>query len=364
MTMAAKTKQATQTKAGGAGNTATQTANESGNATSAIEMLKQDHRKVEGLFKQFEQAGDDDDNDKKQRLVEQICEELIIHMRLEEGIFYPACRDLGVQTDTMDEAQVEHDSAKALLNDLVESHSDSPYWEAKVSVLKEMIQHHVQEEEEPKDGTFAQAKAHNIDDSGLARRLKEAKEELHDHEVGRRPIRIVSIHPEQMGGGAVGSSYGQRQRGSRSGYEDDERYGDARRYGGGDGYERGRGEEGRYGGNPNQQQDRYRGPYGRGQQGDDQDDRHYGRERDEQGRFTGNDDDQRRRSGGYGGGPGWHGDPRGHAEASRRGWEERGHYSARYREDDDDRRQGERSGWYGDSRGHAAAARRGWQGRR
>jgi len=81
---------------------------------SAIEMLKQDHRKVEGLFEQFEQSSDDE---RKEDLVEQICEALILHMRHEEDIFYPACRKAGVEEDTMDEAQVEHDGAKAFLND-------------------------------------------------------------------------------------------------------------------------------------------------------------------------------------------------------------------------------------------------------
>jgi len=134
-------------------------------SSGAIAMLKQDHRKVEGLFEQFEHSSDDR---QKERLVGQICEELILHMRLEEDIFYPACRKAGVEEETMDEAQVEHDGAKAFLNDLLRGHSRERFWQAKVSVLKEMIEHHVAEEEKPGDGAFAQATAHGIDDSGLA----------------------------------------------------------------------------------------------------------------------------------------------------------------------------------------------------
>ena len=75
----------------------------SGTSTGAIEMLKQDHRKVEGLFEQFEQA----DDEQKERLVEQICAELIVHTKLEEEIFYPACREAGVEDEKLDESQVE-----------------------------------------------------------------------------------------------------------------------------------------------------------------------------------------------------------------------------------------------------------------
>src|SRR5689334_13974987 len=77
----------------------------------AIALLKADHKKVDGLFKKAMKAK----GDAQERLVEQICNELIIHTMLEEEVFYPACRSEDVEEDKMDEAQVEHDGAKVLI---------------------------------------------------------------------------------------------------------------------------------------------------------------------------------------------------------------------------------------------------------
>src|SRR6185369_6970600 len=88
----------------------------------AVALLKADHRKVDGLFKKAEKAK----GGAKEKLVEQICNELIIHTTLEEEIFYPACRSDDVEEDKMDEAQVEHDGAKVLINDVMQVGSDSP----------------------------------------------------------------------------------------------------------------------------------------------------------------------------------------------------------------------------------------------
>ena len=77
---------------------------------SAIDALKQDHRRVEQLFAEFEEEAD---GDRKDGLVQEICRELIIHTKLEEEIFYPACREGISEEEMLDEAQVEHDSAKS-----------------------------------------------------------------------------------------------------------------------------------------------------------------------------------------------------------------------------------------------------------
>jgi hypothetical protein len=321
-----------------------------GGSNSAIEMLKQDHRKVEGLFQQFEQA---DDEQQKEQLAEQICSELIIHMRLEEGLFYPACREAGVEDDKMDESQVEHDGAKMLVNDLLESDSDTPFFEAKVSVLKEMIQHHVEEEEKAGEGVFAQAKQHGIDDADLAQQMMRRKQELQQRGVGRRPIRPVAIgmeddYRQSMGGysgderfmGQNERGYGERSRYEQSEY--DRGYDRSGRRSGG--YEGGSRDEGRYGGSREQQD------YGRRYEEDDRRLR------------SPYDDDEDDRRGGRGQG-GWFGDSRGHSEAARRGWDERRDDDDRGRRrsrDDDDGR----GGWFGDSRGHSEASRRGWQHRR
>jgi len=137
----------------------------------AVALLKADHRKVEGLFKKAEKAK----GGAKEKLVEQICNKLVIHTMLEEEIFYPACRGEDVEEDMMDEAQVEHDGAKVLINDLMQAGSDSPMYDAKVMVLSEYIKHHVKEEEKARTGLFAEAKRKGVDMQALGAEIKARK---------------------------------------------------------------------------------------------------------------------------------------------------------------------------------------------
>jgi hemerythrin superfamily protein len=116
--------------------------------------LRRDHRKVEKLFKQFEQAGSED---RKRKIARQVCQELIIHGFLEEDLFYPACRDKKVESDLLDEAQVEHDAVKLLIAELLEGPGDSLY-DAKATVLSEYVKHHVKEEEKRGTGVLQCAK--------------------------------------------------------------------------------------------------------------------------------------------------------------------------------------------------------------
>jgi hypothetical protein len=114
----------------------------------------------------------------KQQLVKQICTELIVHTELEEEIFYPACREKQVDDDSLDEAQVEHDSAKILIGELMSQSPDSQFYDAKVSVLSEYIKHHVGEEEKPSDGIFARARTAAVDMNALGQRLQARRQEL------------------------------------------------------------------------------------------------------------------------------------------------------------------------------------------
>ncbi|MBO9661102.1 MAG: hemerythrin domain-containing protein, partial [Chitinophagaceae bacterium] len=98
--------------------TATTATGDASPGTNAIALLKADHRAVDKLFDQYENAGS---NEEKQRLTGQICTALSIHSRLEDELFYPACRERGIDTALMDEAQVEHDSAGILIEELLES---------------------------------------------------------------------------------------------------------------------------------------------------------------------------------------------------------------------------------------------------
>ena len=141
----------------------------------AIALLKADHRKVEALFGSFEKAHD---RDRKEKLVKQICTELSIHTMIEEEIFYPTCASQIADDDLIDEAYVEHDGAKVLISELLNSDPGNEFYDAKVMVLSEMIKHHVKEEEKRSEGLFAEAKKAGLDLEGLGERLTLRKQEL------------------------------------------------------------------------------------------------------------------------------------------------------------------------------------------
>lgn len=377
----------------------------------AIALLKADHRKVEQLFAQYESAADD----AKDRIVRQVCAELIVHAIVEEEIFYPACRAAASEEEPLDEAQVEHDSAKLLIRELLAGEAGDPYRDAQLKVLSDQIKHHVAEEEEPKGGIFAKAQAAGVDTAELGRRIQERKQRLQGRQDTLSPSRPVSFQqlesekqenymPRSQGpdrdergqftsddddrgsrgryasgrsngggrrsdddngggrgrGGWFGDSEGHSQAarsggGSRSSYDD-----------GGDrdyrsrGNDRDRDERGRFTSDDDDRGYRSRGGY------DDDNDRgyrsgDYDRDRDERGRFTSDDDDRGYRSRsrdddddrGY---PTGRGNDRDRDERGRFTDDggDRGGYTSRGRDDDG-------RGWYGNSRGHAEAARRGWE---
>lgn len=142
--------------------------------TDAIALLKADHRKVEGLFEQFERAHG---SATKAKLAHQICTELKIHTMIEEEIFYPAFRGK-IEDDTLDEAYVEHDGAKVLVNDIEAGSPEDDFYDAKVHVLSEDIKHHVHEEEMREEGMFAQCRATDVDLVALRDALLARKKEL------------------------------------------------------------------------------------------------------------------------------------------------------------------------------------------
>ncbi len=142
--------------------------------TDAIALLKADHRKVESLFEQFEAATS---SGKKQTLAHEICTELKIHTTIEEEIFYPAF-DGKIEKDILDEAYVEHDGAKVLINDIEAGSPDDKFYDAKVHVLSEEIKHHVKEEEMPSEGMFAQCRKTDVDLVALRDAMLARKEAL------------------------------------------------------------------------------------------------------------------------------------------------------------------------------------------
>jgi hemerythrin superfamily protein len=141
----------------------------------AIALLKADHRKVEALFESFENAKGEAT---KKKLAEQICTELMIHSKIEEDIFYPACRGKIEDEDLLDEAYVEHDGAKVLINEIMAAEPDAEFYDAKVKVLSEMIKHHIKEEEKRSEGLMAQAKEAGLDIDALGEQLADEKKKL------------------------------------------------------------------------------------------------------------------------------------------------------------------------------------------
>ena len=140
----------------------------------AIALLKADHRKVEELFASFEKASGDG---RKQSIAEEICKELTIHAAIEEEIFYPACEGK-VEEDLLKEAYVEHDGAKVLIAEIEAGGPDDDYYDAKVKVLSEQIEHHVEEEEKRMEGLFSQARKAGLDMETLGQELAARKQQL------------------------------------------------------------------------------------------------------------------------------------------------------------------------------------------
>lgn len=142
--------------------------------TDAIALLKADHRTVENLFASFENAKG---AERKRKLAEQICNELKIHTMIEEEIFYPALKGK-IEDDLIEEAIVEHDGAKVLVNDIAAGGPDEDYYDAKVKVLQEQIEHHVKEEEQPSKGMFSKARDTDVDLVALRDQMLARKQEL------------------------------------------------------------------------------------------------------------------------------------------------------------------------------------------
>lgn len=153
-------------------------------APDAVALLKVDHRKVEELFASFENAKSDG---RKKSLAEQICMELTVHAKIEEDIFYPACEG-AVEEDLLKEAYVEHDSAKVLIAEIEAGGPDDDFYDAKVKVLSEMIEHHVEEEEKRVEGMFSQARKAGLDMDALgAKMAREKAEFLASYKAGGTP---------------------------------------------------------------------------------------------------------------------------------------------------------------------------------
>jgi hemerythrin superfamily protein len=144
--------------------------------TDATILLTRDHSDVNKLFKQYKKLVDSEaEGSDRQALAEEICMMLTVHATIEEEIFYPAAREADVDSDLLDEAEVEHASAKDLIAQIRAMGPDDELYDAKVTVLGEYISHHVEEEE---GELFPQCRKADMDLAELATELSERKSEL------------------------------------------------------------------------------------------------------------------------------------------------------------------------------------------
>lgn len=142
---------------------------------NAITLLKDDHENVRKAFDEFKALGAQAYQSKK-KLADEICADLELHTQLEEEIFYPEFRKAVNDADPLaNEAKVEHDSARELIQQIKDMKAEDQLFDAKVTVLSEYIDHHVKEEE---DEMFPRLKETSTDLDELGKRIKARKEEL------------------------------------------------------------------------------------------------------------------------------------------------------------------------------------------
>jgi hemerythrin-like domain-containing protein len=137
----------------------------------AIALLKQDHRTVEQLFDQFEEA----DEGELAAIAERVCQLLTVHAQIEEEILYPAAKEQFEDEEELalvNEAAVEHGTAKDLIAKIEEMTPDDEAFKATVKVLSEYIKHHVKEEE---GELFPALKQTELDLKELGSQLMERK---------------------------------------------------------------------------------------------------------------------------------------------------------------------------------------------
>jgi hypothetical protein len=150
----------------------TSSARTSTRAPDAIAMLRADHERVTEMFERYEGLRT---VSQKAKLASEICREISVHAQLEEEIFYPAVREAIEDDDLMDEADVEHQSAKDLCAQIEESSAGDELFDARVKVLGEYIKHHVKEEQ---NEMFAQVRKSDVDLKALAEQMRTRKQEL------------------------------------------------------------------------------------------------------------------------------------------------------------------------------------------
>lgn len=141
----------------------------------ALDLLKADHADVKKLFRQFDKFKKEDNLEGMEETAQAACAALAIHARIEEEIFYPALREAGDAGDALDEADIEHSHVKELVQQIEGEDADDDHFAARVKVLSEYVQHHVDEEEST---IFSRARKADFDLVALGQQLEARKAEL------------------------------------------------------------------------------------------------------------------------------------------------------------------------------------------
>ncbi|MDB5884146.1 MAG: hypothetical protein JWR74_317 [Polaromonas sp.] len=158
----------------------------------ACDLLDADHKAVKAMFKEFETLSESRSRSttKKRQLADQICKELTVHATIEEEIFYPAARKAIKDDSLMNEATVEHASAKELIAQIKGMDAGDAMFDAKVTVLGEYIDHHVKEE---RTEMFVKVRGTKLDLVGLAEQLLARKQELMAQQEEPAPMPVPEM---------------------------------------------------------------------------------------------------------------------------------------------------------------------------
>jgi hemerythrin superfamily protein len=173
-----------------------------GKGTDVLALLKQDHDRVKKLFRRFEGMKDSADGEELRELVEEACAALTVHAELEEELFYPRARESIREDELIDEAEVEHASAKQLISQIEGMDPEDPKYSATFTVLTEYVKHHIQEEEKE---LFPQVRKARVNLKELGAEAMQRREELmeeHGMEVepAMRQVRGVGAQRRRPGG--------------------------------------------------------------------------------------------------------------------------------------------------------------------
>jgi len=173
---------------------------------NATQMIRQDHKKVEGLFKKFQQTKG---AQAKRRLAETAMAELEVHAALEEEIFYPAVKKEVDDGSMVQEALEEHQTVKQLISELKGMDEVDEEFESQFSQLVENVQHHVEEEE---NEMLPKVEESELDLNSLGQQMSQRKQEMQNS--GRATKKASNARSSRKSAGA--KSTGRKSAGKKS----------------------------------------------------------------------------------------------------------------------------------------------------